>query len=177
MVKKTLVIAVDNSKECRKALDFALENFPTGYTYHLVHIQPRPPSLASYMVANAAAAAFVYENLGSLEQEQIDATNKFMHEVFVPKAQSAGANAFAVIVQTDCDSSSHIGAAICECAKKIRADALVMMRQNRSAVARFFMGSITRYCALHSPTPVLVVPTSFEELKILVHDDADDPLS
>ncbi|BDA43896.1 hypothetical protein COCOBI_05-0790 [Coccomyxa sp. Obi] len=158
MAKKTLVIAVDNSKECLKALDFALENFPTGYSYHLVHIQPRP--LASSMVASAAAAEFAYENLAAVEKEQTEATNKFMHEVFAPKAQSAGAEAFAVIVHTDGDSSSLIGQAICEYAEKVKADALVMMRQNKSAVVRFFMGSVTRYCAVHSPIPVLVVPTT-----------------
>lgn len=91
---------------------------------------------------------------------QLDATNKFMHEVFAPKAKSAGAEAFAVIVETDGDSSSHIGKAICEYAEKVKADALVMMRQNKSAMARFFLGSVTRYCAVHSPTPVVIVPTT-----------------
>ncbi len=91
---------------------------------------------------------------------QMEATNKFMHEVFAPKAKSAGAEAYAVIVETDGDSSSHIGKAMCEYAEKVKADALVMMRQNKSAVARFFMGSVTRYCAVHSPTPVVIVPAS-----------------
>ncbi|BDA51491.1 hypothetical protein COCOBI_19-0460 [Coccomyxa sp. Obi] len=141
MVNKELVIAVDNSQECLKALDFALEHFPTGYTFHLLHIQPR-------LHAPSSAA----------EEEMICATQKFLEEVFVSKAKSAGAEAFGEVVEINGDSSKQIGEAICAHAEKVKADAMVLMRQNKSGVTRFFMGSVTRYCAVHSPTPVAVVP-------------------
>ncbi|BDA51492.1 2-hydroxyacid dehydrogenase homolog 2 [Coccomyxa sp. Obi] len=135
---------------CLKALDFALEHFPTGYSYHLVHMQPRP--YASPFVADESAAPeYDYGSMRSAEMTAAAASNKFLKEVFVPKAKSAGADVFAMVLPVDSDSSSQIGAAICEYADKTKADALIMMRQNKSAVERFFMGSVSRYCAVNSP--------------------------
>ncbi|CAL8469883.1 g9425 [Coccomyxa elongata] len=156
MVNKKLVIAVDNSKECLKAVDFALEHFPTGYTYHLVHLQPRP--LASYYIFNPIIPEYGYDELQATEK--MLASYNFMDEVFAPKARSAGADILPMVLTVDSDSSSDIGAAICEYAESVNADALIMMRQNKSAISRFFMGSVTRYCAVHSAAPVTIVPGS-----------------
>ncbi|BDA43894.1 hypothetical protein COCOBI_05-0770 [Coccomyxa sp. Obi] len=156
MVNKKLVIAVDNSKECLKAVDFALEHFPTGYTYHLVHLQPRP--LASTYIFSPLLFEYGYEDMQATEK--MIASYNFMDGVFAPKARSAGAEVFPAILTIDSDSSSDIGTAICEYADSVNADALIMMRQNKSAVSRFFMGSVSMYCAVHSATPVIVVPGS-----------------
>lgn len=86
---------------------------------------------------------------------QVAASGHFMHEVFAPRAQSAGAEVLAVVVETSTNSS---GAVICEYAQKVKADILVLMRSNKSAVGRFFMGSVTKYCAIHSSIPVVIVP-------------------
>ncbi|CAL8465653.1 g5189 [Coccomyxa elongata] len=143
MVNKELVIAVDNSEECLKALDFAIEHFPNGYTFHLLHIQPR-------LHAPSSAA----------EKEMIAATKKFLEDAFVSKAKSADTEAIGEVVEINGDSSKQIGEAICEHAEKVKADTLVLMRQNKSTVTRFFLGSVTRYCAVHSPTPVAIVPNT-----------------
>ncbi|CAL8465654.1 g5190 [Coccomyxa elongata] len=158
MVNKRLIIAVDDSKECLKALDFAHEHFPTGYTYYLVHMQPRP--LSYPYIASAVATESAYEHLHAMEKEMAAASHLFMEEVFAPKARSTGAEVCVAVVMVDSDSSRHIGAAICKLAEKAKADALIMMRQNKSAVAHFFLGSVTQYCAAHSPTPVIIVPNS-----------------
>ena len=76
----------------------------------------------------------------------------------MPKAESAGAEVKPVVVAVHNDSSSNIGAAICHYAATVKADALVLMRENKSAVARFFLGSVTKYCAAHSLTPIVIVP-------------------
>ncbi|BDA43895.1 hypothetical protein COCOBI_05-0780 [Coccomyxa sp. Obi] len=158
MVSKTLVIAVDNSTECLKAMDFAFENFPTGYTYHHVHIQPRP--LGSSIVGDADAAFFARETPTEEENKQIDTTKKFMYEIFAPRAKAAGVEALTVIVETDSDSSRHIAKALCQYAEKFKAEALVMMRHHEAAALRHSLGSVTQYCAVHNLTPVVVVPNT-----------------
>ncbi|CAL8469885.1 g9427 [Coccomyxa elongata] len=154
--RQRLVIALDNSKDCLVALNFALEHFPEGYSYHLVHIQPRP--LASSILASTVAAPCAQEGKRARDMEKTADTNRFMEEIFAPKARSAGAEAFALVLDSDSDSSSHIGAAICKYAEEIKPDALVMMRQNKPAISRFFMGSVTKYCADHSTVPTIIVP-------------------
>ncbi|CAL5226093.1 g8909 [Coccomyxa viridis] len=90
MGNNTLIIAVDNSKECLKAVDFALQNFRKGYTYHLLHIQTHPIA-ASAMVGNADAVGLAYEGQLSFDKERDDASQEFMTRFFIPKASSAGA--------------------------------------------------------------------------------------
>ena len=48
--------------------------------------------------------------------------------------------------------------AICNYVAKQQPAALVLMRANKGALTRFFMGSVSGYCAVHSPAPVIVVP-------------------
>lgn len=61
-------------------------------------------------------------------------------------------------IEVASDSSSHIGEAICEYAGKVEAHALVLMRHDKSTLGRILLGSVTRYCAVHSPVPVIIVP-------------------
>ncbi len=61
-------------------------------------------------------------------------------------------------IEVASDSSSHIGASICEYAEKVNAHALVLMRHNKTTVGRIILGSVTRHCAVHSPVPVVIVP-------------------
>ncbi|CAL8465662.1 g5198 [Coccomyxa elongata] len=160
MVSKTVVIAIDNSKECLQALDFALQHFPKGYSYHLVHIQPRP--FGSTFVTTTAAAGILHDSRSALEKDMVvtGATSRFMEDIFAPRVRMAGVDFFKVVLDAISDSSSHIGAALCEYAEKIEAAALIAMRRNKSHVSRFFIGSVTRYCALHSPTPFVIVASS-----------------
>ncbi|CAL8465652.1 g5188 [Coccomyxa elongata] len=157
MACKKLVIAVDISKDCLKALDFALEHFPTGYKYNLVHMLPRPH--ISSVAAGAVTPEYAFESVQAKAKEMTAVSNKFMEEVFVSKARSAGICVLGIVLKiSSSNSSGHIGAAICEYAEKNKGNALIMMRNNKSSMERFFMGSVTRYCAVHSPIPVIVVP-------------------
>jgi len=62
------------------------------------------------------------------------------------------------MLHTDGDSSSSIGAAICGFVENHKPAALVMMKENKSGFTRFFVGSVTKYCAVHSTVPVVIVP-------------------
>ncbi|BDA43892.1 hypothetical protein COCOBI_05-0750 [Coccomyxa sp. Obi] len=131
MDNKTLVIAVDNST-------------------------PRP--LETAIIAGAAGADFPHANMYAFEKELNAAAEKVLEKVFAPKAGSAGAPVLTMTIEVASDSSSHIGAAICEYAEKVKADALVLMRHNKTTIGRILLGSVTRHCAVHSPVPVIIVP-------------------
>ena len=90
---------------------------------------------------------------------QLATTTEFMHKVFIPKAAANGAEVEATVLTSGPDSPSAIGEAICGYIEKTNPFALVIMRQNKGALSRFFMGSVSRYCAVHSAAPVIIVPT------------------
>lgn len=90
---------------------------------------------------------------------QVAASKLFLEKVFIPKASAAGAEVTATMLHSDPDGSSNIGKAICAYVEKHKPAALVVMKQNKSAVARLFVGSVTKYCAIHSCAPVIIVPS------------------
>lgn len=81
-----------------------------------------------------------------------------MARFLIPKASSAGAKVVTAMLHSDLDGSNNIGAAICGYVEKHKPVALLMMKHNKSALTRFFMGSVTRYCAVHCFTSVIIVP-------------------
>ncbi len=92
----------------------------------------------------------------SLVQE-VD-TQTFLLDIFKPQAASGGAEVGTVMLRINGDGSSAVGAAICQFVEKHQPAALAMMKENKSGFTRFFVGSVTRYCAVHSHVPVIIVP-------------------
>jgi hypothetical protein len=64
----------------------------------------------------------------------------------------------ATLLHTGGDSSRSVGDALCRFVAKIQPAALVIMKENKSAVVQFFLGSVSRFCASHSTAPVIIVP-------------------
>ncbi|CAL5225603.1 g8455 [Coccomyxa viridis] len=151
-----VVIAVDNSEECVKAVDFALKHFQKGYTYHLIHVQPRPVS-DTRLTSDADSSMSVHVQ-HTLKKDQDAASKDFLERVFVPRASSGGAKVKATMLPADSDSSTSIGQTICQYVHQAKPDVLILMKQNKTAVTRFFMGSVTRYCATECDAPVIIVP-------------------
>jgi len=90
---------------------------------------------------------------------QIAEAETFMKDIFVPRVASAGVSEVAAIVlEADPDGSRSIGRAICQYVAKMKPDALGVMKTSKSAMDRMFVGSVTKYCAVHSPAPVVIVP-------------------
>lgn len=65
----------------------------------------------------------------------------------------------ATLLHIGGDSSRVVGSALCNYAAKIKATVLVTMKENKSAVQQFFIGSVSSYCAIHCSVPVLIVPS------------------
>ncbi|CAL5226094.1 g8910 [Coccomyxa viridis] len=145
--QRMILIAVDSSEACKKAVVYAKKIFPIGYTYHLVHIQTS---------ADTAALAFAKQH----ECDELrEATAKsFVHSRLLYLAGSAGAAVKFTMLQNHSDSSSHVGALICNFTEKNNPSALIMMRARKSSMTRIFLGSVTTYCAVHSLSPVIIIP-------------------
>ncbi|KAK9916114.1 hypothetical protein WJX75_008784 [Coccomyxa subellipsoidea] len=156
MATKSIIIAVDNSKECFKAVDFVLEHFPKGYEYHLLHVQVS--SIASELITDDDDVGLKHERPYKMDKELTAASEDFLKEYFLPKAQANGAEVTSTLLHSFPDGSTSIGSAICEFAEKTRPAALVLMKQQKSALKRFFLGSVTKFCVVHSHVPVIVVP-------------------
>ena len=62
------------------------------------------------------------------------------------------------MLKIDSDGSGDIGSAICAFAEKHAPTALVMMKENKSGLINFFIGSVTKYCATHIKVPLIIVP-------------------
>lgn len=64
----------------------------------------------------------------------------------------------ATVLHSALDDSGSVGNTICDYVEKHKPSVLVMAKENKSAVARFFVGSVIRYCSVHSKVPVVIVP-------------------
>jgi nucleotide-binding universal stress UspA family protein len=89
---------------------------------------------------------------------QTEASEEFMERVFVPKAAAGGAQVVPHVVYCDGEGASNVGEAICGFVETNKPSALVVMRENKSPIVKFLLGSVTRFCATHSRAPVVVVP-------------------
>ena len=81
---------------------------------------------------------------------------RFLHDQVAPRLEKAGFQVKTVVLRHNTDASSSIGAAICKHADTISASMIVMTKISKSAIVKFFCGSVTRYCVAHSSVPVLV---------------------
>ena len=84
------------------------------------------------------------------------ATEKFLLKEVVPKLLKAGFHVSTVILRLSDDCNSSIGSAICKRAEAIDASAIVLTRASKSALVKFFTGSVTRFTLDHSLRPVLL---------------------
>ncbi|CAL5224355.1 g7029 [Coccomyxa viridis] len=91
------------------------------------------------------------------EEREVD-SQTFLVDIFGLQAASGGAEVATTMLHIHGDGSSAIGAAICQYVEKHQPAALAMMKQNKSGFTRAFVGSVTRYCAVHSRMPVIIIP-------------------
>ena len=113
---------------------------------------------AESSAAKATAMLLISDSDSVFSCLQEAASKKFLEDVFVPKAKSLGAKVTATLLTSDSDSSTSIGQTICLYVHQQKPEALILMKQNKGAVQRFFIGSVTRYCATECDVPVIIVP-------------------
>ncbi len=138
---KRLLVPLDLTEGNRQQLDKAAE-FARIYDARLdaLYVLPEPP-----LPAWGVDADVLYELLPDR------------------KKQAAGelAALIAPVAETGLSIEAHLeegfaARVIHESAERVGADLIVIAPHSRSAVERFFLGSITEWVIRHSPTPVLI---------------------
>ena len=104
--------------------------------------------------APGASTGCILEHPVLLMQELESA--RFLHDQVAPRLEKAGFQVKTALIRNHTDASSSIGAAICKYAESISASMIVMTKISKSALVKFFTGSVTRHCVAHSSVPVLV---------------------
>ena len=85
-------------------------------------------------------------------------SESFLEQVLKPQAAEGGAEVVTATLHISGDGSFDVGAAIAQYIKTHRPAALAMMKENRSSLPKVIVGSVARYCAVHSCVPVIIIP-------------------
>lgn len=152
--KEVLLVAVDNSEASLKLAEFVGKHFPKGFKVNVVHVQCQE----SYPVAGgSSAAAFSAETQDAINEDQENETIQFLQDVVLPKFAAAGIDATPKVLRVRGSGNSVIGEAICKHADQLKPTFVILTKHSKSALATFFVGSVTKYCLAHIRQPVLVI--------------------
>ena len=81
----------------------------------------------------------------------------FLEQVSVPAGLFTGCNSDALLLVAEADPSTSIALTICPYMQDAKPDTLILMKQSKNALQKFFLGSVSRYCAIKSEGSVIVV--------------------
>ena len=146
-----ILIAVDDTEGALVATRFAQALFPRGE-----HIVISAASVAPFMVTDPmGGGAFVggpsVEAFEAVE-EQADAAVESAHKVLTGEGSTS--------VETHVEIGSP-GPVICDQAKDLHADVVVVGHRSQNWLSRLFDPSVSDYVVRHAPCPVLVVREQF----------------
>lgn len=119
------------------------------------HVVETIPVLDSF-----SGAVTLRDMVPDLKQHSTRALEKVL------EAADLGLESYGVFVD-----DGHAANTIVERARHEHADLVVIGKRGRSAIERFFIGSVTERVVRHAPCPVLVVDTNREPWPVHVHED------
>jgi nucleotide-binding universal stress UspA family protein len=139
---RTILVAVDFSPDSDRALEVAADLATTfGARLHLVHAYYVPAlALSPY---GAAVPQGVWDDLRSGARRELEARREKL------AARNLGAEAHL--------TTGPVSDAICESARELGADLLVMGTRGRTGLAHVLLGSVAERTLRGAPCPVLTV--------------------
>lgn len=152
---RKLLVAIDDSDECDRALSWTLEHlYRTGDEIHLLHVIPRLQRSSSF--GGAPPVDFLPQQDPVGHEKLIKRAEAFIRSRYLPRLTDVKPEATVHIIKSDVDTES-IGNVVCRKAEDIGARALIISSRSVSRLKRFFLGSVTSHCVHHSKVPVMVV--------------------
>ncbi|KAK9828007.1 hypothetical protein WJX81_008304 [Elliptochloris bilobata] len=143
---RKLLVAVDDSAECERALAWALgELYRPNDQLHLVHVLPKMQLAAMY---GAPPVDFLPQQDPVAYEQLLKNAEHFITDRFLPKLSQLRPDPIVHIVKGEVDTDS-IGNVICRKADEVDAAAVVMASHTRSKLTEFVLGSVTNYCTHH----------------------------
>lgn len=161
-----IVVAVDDSDQCLKALEWVVGNFyHPGDQLHLMHVVPVIPSTSSYLFAPDG----MFYPL-PLQLEEVEMEERWWREQLAARFETLLGRlkipfTFEVVTECSGDSQTSVGHALCERVKKEEVAALVVSTHHKSPLMELLMGSVATYCIHHSVKPVVVLNAPQKEEK------------
>eukprot|EP00884_Botryococcus_braunii_P002094 jgi/Botrbrau1/11886/Bobra.126_2s0019.1 len=152
---RSLVIAIDDSSECERAVGWTVENLVRpGDEVHLVHVIPRMQVASMY--PGAPPVDFLPQQDPLSYEQLIKNAEHFITQRFLPKLGNLEPSPVVHVVRADVDTDS-IGNVVCRKVDELKATALIMASHSKTKLQEFFLGSVTNFCTHHCRKPVLVV--------------------
>ncbi len=143
-----ITLCLDGSEASKHSVEFLQQlKLPSHAKLSLVAYVRRPENLPDEIVYDAKELAMLRKELESVKQELI------LSQVFGSQPASD---------QIECTVAEkvHVGHAIIEHAARHHSSLVLVGDKGRSAIARFFIGSVSRFVLHHAPCSVLIVKKS-----------------
>ncbi|XP_058755982.1 universal stress protein PHOS34-like [Vicia villosa] len=151
--ERKIMVAVDESEESMYALSWSISNLisDTNNNSKLVLLYVKPPS-AVYSL-DSAGYIFSSETIDALERYSTQLAKSVMKraEAICRNFDATNINIEKVV------GTGEAKSVICNAAKKLEVDTLVMGSHGYGFIKRTLLGSVSDYCAKNAKCPVVIV--------------------
>ncbi|CAL6276106.1 unnamed protein product [Bathycoccus prasinos] len=151
---RRILLPIDSTGEDVEVLKWVLDNVHrAGDQIVLLHVIPaRFPQYAWGMYDDS----FVEVPDPEEEKKWREDCAKYVAETLLPILDQRGNVTYKLDIIAYEMNNTSIGEVVCEKAKIIDADLVVMASHRKGRLQEFFVGSVTNYCLHHSKVPLLV---------------------
>jgi len=155
---RTMMVPYDFSEHARAALDtaFDLARRIGTQEIHLVHVLRTPAYAYAGYASHAGAAVPPPFDLQQLRESAL-ASLEDVREVLL-----GGHPDRSVSIETDVVEGVSIDRSLCDAARRLSADLIVMGTHGRTGLAQVFLGSVAARTLRSAPCPVLSVRAPME---------------
>ncbi len=148
-----LLVATDGSDASEKAIEYTRDRFEPDRTSILLVSVADESTLIPYGVGGETAIGGVgFDEI----RENLEAK---ANEVVEEGKQTFEGKGFSVEGRT---YFGDPGSLICEVAREVDAEAIILGRKGHTTVGEVLLGSVSHYVVHHSDRPVILVPSSSE---------------
>jgi nucleotide-binding universal stress UspA family protein len=156
---RTLMVPYDFSEHARAALDTALDLGKRlgARELHLVHVISTPAYAYAGYASHAGAAVPPPFDLKRVRESALASLEDAREVVLALRPDRS------VSIETDVIEGASIDRSLCDAARRLSADLIVMGTHGRTGLAQVFLGSVAARTLRSAPCPVLSVRASTEE--------------
>lgn len=153
---RLFLIPVDATEASQHSLDWALENlFKEGDEFYFLHVIAEGNASSSMMAGldglGGVDSALLVDNSTQSAEDQVEGARAMLDHSFVNKAEAAGARHRTEVVRYTTDTES-VGRVVTTRAEELKADAVILVSHNRSRLAEFFIGSVSKFVVQNCST-------------------------
>ncbi len=155
---RTILVPYDFSEHSRAALDAALDLGKRlgARQLHLLHVIRAPAYAYAGYASHAGAAVPPPFDLKEIRESALASLEDARDVVLALRPDRS------ISIETDVIEGASIDRSVCDAARRLSADLIVMGTHGRTGVAQVFLGSVAARTLRSAPCPVLSVRASAE---------------